>query len=144
MARYSRAILPGGMGNITLQVHTTGYQGKITKSAMVKSNDRRRSVSRIAVKAVVIPHIMVKPASRVTLRGVVGDDIHQVLQISSGDCRPLENSGIKSSLDRWIDYNIKRREDGRTYDLEVISKATEWVSTDGSSDCIPITRRRKR
>jgi hypothetical protein len=86
---------------------------------------------RLAVKADVIPHILVKPAPRVILRGIVGDNIRQALQIRSGDDHHLEISGIKSSLDKWIDYNLRRREDGQTYDLEVISKATERVSTDG-------------
>lgn len=120
MASYDRAIPPGGVGKITIKVRTAGYHGRITKSALVKSNDPRRRNTRLTITAVVKAPIVIDPASRVILRGVVGDDLRKVLHLRAGDHQPLEINGIQTDLQRWLSWNIRSRQDGRVHDLEVV------------------------
>ncbi|MBW1888529.1 MAG: hypothetical protein JRI52_09300, partial [Deltaproteobacteria bacterium] len=51
MARYDKAVPPGGEGKITLRVSTKGYQGSIRKSARVYTNDPVNNVATLRLKA---------------------------------------------------------------------------------------------
>ena len=44
MARYDKAVLPGGEGKITLRVSTKGYRGNISKGAKVYTNDPIKNI----------------------------------------------------------------------------------------------------
>lgn len=124
MADYDRAIPPGGVGKITLQVKTRGYQGKTTKSASVYSNDPNQQNAKIYLSIDVRPYIIVEPAPRILLSGVVGDDLRRVVHIRSADDQPLEITGVETNLGSVIDYKLNRKEDGRRYELEVAVKST--------------------
>ncbi len=65
MVRYDRTIPPGGVGQVTLQVNTTGYQGKITKSAQVTTNDPRQRQSKIYLVINVRTYIIVEPGTKI-------------------------------------------------------------------------------
>jgi len=124
VADYDRAIPPGGVGKITLQVKTRGYQGKTTKSASVYSNDPNQQNAKIYLSIDVRPYIIVEPAPRILLSGVVGDDLRRVVHIRSADDQPLEIAGVETNLGSVIDYTLSRKEDGRRYELEVAVKST--------------------
>ena len=53
MAKYDTAIPPGGEGKITLKVNTKGYDGWISKRARVHTNDPRRRIMKLTLKAFV-------------------------------------------------------------------------------------------
>jgi hypothetical protein len=112
------------VGKITLQVNTRGYQGKTTKSASVSSNDPNQRNARIYLSINVRPHIIVEPAPRILLTGVVGEDLRRVVLIRSADDQPLEITGVETNLGSVIDYTLNRKEDGRRYELEVAVKST--------------------
>ena len=77
MVRYDRAIPPGGVGQVTLQVSTSGFQGKVTKSAQVTTNDPKQRISKIFLSIDVRAHLIVEPGPKIMLQGIVGDDIQQ-------------------------------------------------------------------
>ena len=131
MVQYDRTIPPGGVGKITLQVNTTGLQGRITKNAQVTSNDPKQRHSKIYVSIHVRAHIIVEPGPKILLRGIVGEDIRRVVHIRAADNRPMEISNITSNLGSTVDYKISSNEAGHQYDLEVVSKATERKTASG-------------
>ena len=132
MVRYDRTIPPGGVGQVTLQVDTTGLRGKITKSAKVTSNDPRQSKSKIYLSMNVRTYIAVEPGTKILLRGTVGDDIRRVVHIRPTDNQPLEITKVQSNLRSVIDYELKRKDDSHQYELEVVSKATDRKTASGS------------
>ena len=131
MVRYDRAIPPGGVGQVTLQVNTSGFQGKVTKSAQVTTNDPSQRNSRIYLSIDVRAHILVEPGSKIMLQGIVGDDIQRVIHIRSAENQPFEITRIDSNLRSVIDYQLSRKDDSSEYDLQVVSKASEEKTTSG-------------
>ena len=131
MASYDRAIPPGGVGKITLQVKTKGYQGRTTKSARVLSNDPSRRNERIYLSINVRPYIVVEPRPRILLGGIVGEEVRRVLQIRAADDQPLEILKVETNLGSAIDYKLKRKEGGHGYELEVKVKATDKQISSG-------------
>jgi hypothetical protein len=131
VVRYDRTIPPGGVGQVTLQVNTTGYQGKITKSAQMTTNDPRQRKSKIYLAMNVRTYIIVKPGSKILLRGTVGEDIRRVVSIRPIDDQPLEITKVQSNLGSAIDYKLNRKDDSHQYELEVVSKATDRKTASG-------------
>jgi hypothetical protein len=131
VVRYDRTIPPGGVGQVTLQVNTTGYQGKITKSAQMTTNDPRQRKSKIYLAMNVRTYIIVKPGTKILLRGTVGEDIRRVVSIRPIDDQPLEITKVQSNLGSVIDYKLNRKDDSHQYELEVVSKATDRKTASG-------------
>jgi hypothetical protein len=131
VVRYDRTIPPGGVGQVTLQVDTTGLRGKITKSAQVTSNDPRQSKSKIYLAMNVRNYIVVEPGTKILLRGSVGDDIRRVVRILPTDDQPLEITKVQSNLGSAIDYRLNRKDNSHQYELEVVSKATDRKTASG-------------
>ena len=131
MVRYDRTIPPGGVGQVTLQVNTTGLHGKITKSAQVTSNDPRQRKSKIYLAINVRTYIIVEPGTKILLRGTVGEDIRRVVGIRATDDQPLEITKVQSNLGSAIDYKLNRKDEAHQYELEVVSKATDRKTASG-------------
>jgi hypothetical protein len=131
VVRYDRTIPPGGVGQVTLQVNTTGLRGKLTKSAQVTSNDSRQRKSKIYLAINVRNYIVVEPGTKILLRGIVGDDIRRKIKIRPIDDQPLEITNVQSNLGSVIDYKLKRKDNSHQYELEVVSKATDRKNNRG-------------
>ena len=131
MVRYDRAIPPGGVGQVTLQVNTGGFQGKVTKSAQVTTNDPRQRNSKIYLSMDVRAHIIVEPGPKIMLQGIAGDDIQSVVHIRSAEKQPFKITRIETNLRSVIDYKLSRKDAGSEYDLQVVSKATEQKTASG-------------
>ena len=126
MASFDRAIPPGGVGTITLKVDTRGYNGNIVKGALVRTNDAAQHTVNIAVRANVLPYILVEPAGTILLSGIAGDDVRQTVQIRPGDDFPLEIQQVNSDeLGSQIDYKLTRGKDRHVYELVVNVKGGE-------------------
>ena len=131
MASYDSAIPPGGVGKITLEVKTTGFHGKITKSARVISNDPKQPNAKISLSINVRQHIIVEPAARIFLAGIEGDDVRGVFNLRAANDQPLEIIKVETNPGLAIDYNLNRKKDGRQYELEVKAKSTDKQITSG-------------
>ena len=131
MVRYDRTIPPGGVGQITLQVNTTGYQGKITKSAQVTSNDSTQRNKKIYLSINVRTYIIVEPGTKILLRGTVGEDIRRVVSIRATDDQPLEITKVQSNLESAINYKLNRKDETHQYELEVVSRANDRKTASG-------------
>lgn len=131
MVHYDRTIPPGGVGQITLEVNTTGLRGKVTKSAQVTTNDPQQRHRKIYLSINVKTHIIVEPGSKILLRGIVGEDIRRKVHIRAADDQPLEITKITSNLGSAIDYKLSSKEGRHQYDLEVASKVTGKKTASG-------------
>jgi hypothetical protein len=131
VVRYSRTIPPGGVGQVILEVNTSGLQGRLTKSARVTTNDPRQSNTKLYLSINVRAHILVEPGPKIMLGGIVGDDIRTVVHIRSSDNQPFEITEIETNLGSVIDYKLSRKDDSNEYTLEVISKAAEQKIASG-------------
>ncbi|HYA02810.1 MAG TPA: hypothetical protein VEI04_06825 [Syntrophobacteria bacterium] len=131
MASFDQAIPPGGVGKIVLTVKTEGYQGRVNKTALVKSNDPRHESLSLSLSADIRAYVVVEPARMAVLQGVVGDDIRQVLRIRAGDGYPLELREPSSNMDQWLDYKLLTKEGSHLYDLEVRSKSQTQTTVGG-------------
>ena len=130
MADYDRAIPPGGVGKITLQVKTKGFQGRMTKSAEVYSNDPNQRTTKIYMSINVRSHIIVEPAPRIFLSGIVGEELRRVVHIRAADEQPLEITSVTTNLDSAMKYELNRRENGGQYELVVgIKSSVSQVSS---------------
>lgn len=124
MARFDKAIPPGGEGRIILKVNTKGFKGSITKTARVYTNDPVNKVAVIRVSATVRVSIFVSPES-VYLRGVVGDRIKGLVDIKAQDPAPLLLKPVGFSLADMVEYRINILEKGRHYQIIFANKCTE-------------------
>jgi hypothetical protein len=131
VVRYDRTVPPGGVGKVTLQVNTSGFQGRITKSAQVTTNDPKQRNSKIYLSINVRAYVIVEPGPRIMLRGIVGDDIQSVLRIRSSENQPFEITRIDTNLRSVIDYELSRKDDTDAYTLKVMSKAVDQKTASG-------------
>jgi len=131
VVRYDRAIPPGGVGQVTLQVNTSGFQGRVTKSAQVTTNDPRQRNTKIYLSMDVRSHILVEPGPKIMLQGIVGDDIQSVVHIRSSENEPFEITRVETNLRPVIDYELSRKDDRGPYTLKVISKAADQKTASG-------------
>ena len=114
MPRFDRAIPPGGEGKITLQVKTTGYQGKITRGAKVYSNDPRSQIETISIGVFVRVSIRVSPRS-VNFRGEAGQIFTKTVHIRSGLKKPLSLEPANFDLDKKVQYRIEPIQEGKNF-----------------------------
>jgi len=131
VASFDQAIPPGGVGKIVLTVRTEGYQGRVTKSAAVRSNDPRQQSLNLSLSADIHAYIVVEPAPRAVLQGVVGDDIRQALQIRAGDGYPLEIRDTSTNMGQWLDYKVVSKGGNHQYELELRNKAQTQATAGG-------------
>ena len=116
MARFDRAILPGGEGEVVLTLKTRGYQGKLRKSAVIYSNDPKHPQITLSVQAYVNVPISLDPKG-VLLSGFVGDEIEQVVTIMAHENQPLTLEPVKFSLPDKVTYELKTIEAGSVYQV---------------------------
>ena len=131
MARYDRAIPPGGVGKVTLRVNTKGFQGRITKTAQLTTNDPAQRSPRIYLSINVRNYIVVEPGPKILLRGVVGEDIRRVVRIRPYDDEPLEITKVQTNMESIIDYKLNRKDGSNQYNLEVVSKVSDQKTASG-------------
>jgi hypothetical protein len=114
VVRFDRAIPPGGEGDITLKLKIKGFQGDLSKSAIVYSNDPEHPWIKLTLKAQVKVPISVEPRG-VFLEGFKDDDITKVVTIRAHKDRPLTIEPVKLSLAGRVEYELKTIEEERIY-----------------------------
>ena len=80
---YDRTIPQGGKGRITLNVRTTGYQGNISKRAIVYTDDPDMKRFTLTINAVVKPIIRIKPNKFIFIRKKAGKEGKAEITLSS-------------------------------------------------------------
>ena len=122
MASFDRAIPPGGVGKITLSVSTEGYQGSISKTARVYSNDPKNEQATLTLMASVKVPIHLNPTS-VYFRGKEGERITRTVTIKAGLDKPLILTPDTFNLAEKLDYRLEKIEEGRRFMIHFTSHA---------------------
>ena len=116
---WSRRVEPGQGGAIPIELHTSGFNGPVTKPVTVRCNDTSQSNVVLQVKVTAWHPIQVTPPSA-GLR-VVADAVSNtvaVLRITNNEVAPLTLSEPESNQ-RAIAAMLKTVEPGKVFELEV-------------------------
>ena len=114
MARYDREIPPGGEGSITVRINTKGYQGEIRKKARIFTNDPRKKVEVVDIKAFVKAPIYISPRFAY-IRGPAGQSLSRSVSVRAGEERSLTLEEAGFNLGGRVTYAIEEVEAGRFY-----------------------------
>jgi len=120
VAHFDRAIPPGGQGEITLQIDTKGYEGKIRKKAKVYTNDPRNKLEVLRIEAFVKAVISVSP-KYVSLKGMADRKITKTVRVRAQEDKPLKLEPSHFNLSNKVDYRIEEVEAGREFRIHFTS-----------------------
>jgi len=115
VASFDAVIPPGGEGKITLRINTRGYEGAHLWNAKVNTNDPRRNVVILDLKATVDPVITVSPRY-VYLRGMEGERVVRAVTIRARTEKPLK-----------IEVGAFTLEGKARYTLEEVEKSKKFI-----------------
>lgn len=130
MARFDRAIPPGGEGTITLEVNTKDKQGTIHQTARVFTNDPKTSELTIGMKGNVWAPIHLHP-KYAKLTGVLGEKTKTTIRLKSEKQEPLTLKLVSVSIPDKVDVELKEMEKGRIWELQVDNKISQQANYSG-------------
>ena len=122
MASFDKVIPPGQEGTVKLTVRTKYMHGPFSKSATIHSNDPRSPSQKITITGTVKNYVTIKPSKHIYLVGFEGDMLSKHLTIINNEQKPLNITGIETSLADKITWNLKTIEEGHKYDLKIATK----------------------
>lgn len=120
---FDRVIAPGAVGKITLKVQTTGYNGPITKTAAVTTNDPERPNFDLTIqfnaidgepRGHAVGPFIISPESRAIASAVVGSQAHMMLTVYSTGEKPPKITGVKSE-GKFFTLTLEPSSDGSRY-----------------------------
>jgi hypothetical protein len=101
---FDKTIKPGGQGKVVLNVDTKTFQGPISKSALILTDDPERSTVTVFVMANVKPYVDTHPVGFFRLQALTGETATSEMILSSDepDFQPTKveppNSYLKATL----------------------------------------------
>lgn len=120
MARFDRAIPPGGEGTITMKIDLKGFMGYVKKSSTVESNDPQNPRLVIAMVGRARPFILIQPSVSVSFRNAPGESGEKVVDlITNSD--PFHVISVTNGVEGKASYRLETVEDGRHYRITVVN-----------------------
>ena len=113
-ADYTRAILPGDRGNITIKVNTKGYGGRMFRRPItVYTNDPRNLEMGLEITGKVDLFARVIPTPAI-LKGKMNESIQLHVSIIPDEKYPFQviDASMDKSLDGKIEYTLEKLENG--------------------------------
>ncbi len=101
-----------------------GFQGNVQKSAGVFSNDPMNPRTTLVMKGKIRTLIETRPGSTIFFQGQAEQLEVKTIDLTTVS-KPFEITGVESSLEDQIAYEIKTIEAGKHYRLEVKNRAKE-------------------
>jgi hypothetical protein len=123
VARFDRVIPPGGEGKVALKVDLKGYQGKVSKSATVFSNDPQQPNFQLTLTGKVRAHIEIKPGAFVQFSSAPGGD-EKIVELLAVD-REFRIVQVENGLEGKIRTQLETVVPGKQYRLKVTSLQKE-------------------
>jgi hypothetical protein len=120
VAYFDERIPPGGEGKIVLSVKTSGYEGQITKTSKVYSNDPLQGVEVLTVKALVKAPIYLS-SRYVYLQGSPSQPVTKSIDIKAGKSKPLRLEPGQFNLSEKVTYQIEEVEVGKIFRIHFTS-----------------------
>lgn len=128
-ASYTKEIMPGESGKISLDFNSKGYGGKsVHKTARVQTNDPDNMFFRLTLSGIVESYAEIEP-SRAILTGTTGDDIKTEIKIIPNAKSPFKITKVKVKKGENIDLNLK--EETGAEGLQYILSVTNTRKTAG-------------
>lgn len=124
VASFDKTVKPGQTGKITAAVDTKNFNGPITKSVTVVSNDPENPQLALTIKAIVKPYVEVAPQEFVRFSTIRGDSATADLVLFSGekDFHPTVGESSQPYLQAQIspvDEKAKLDRPGTQYKLHI-------------------------
>ncbi len=119
MVSYDRTIPPGGKGKITLKVNTRNRRGKLTKRALVITNDPDNKAIKISIAGKIKSLISVEPRSYVFLSGLPDEEITREVRIIGVEVPKFTIKKITDNLDGKVSYKLITVKKGKEYLLKI-------------------------
>ena len=119
MARYDRAVPPGGIGKITLTIDTNLVRGMFRKKTVVWSNDPVRTNVELYLMGEVKPHISLAPDDSLSLIGAKGEIPTRHIDIINNTKDPIKIIKIDNFLTDHIIWRLEEIKPGYVYRLEI-------------------------
>jgi hypothetical protein len=116
VAHFDKAVPPGGKGKIALKIDTKGYQGNVTKTAVVDTNDPEKPSVNISLRCFVKVSITVSPRY-VTLVGGNGQSVTSLVEIKAEKGTPLQLSPEEFTLGDKVAYSLEEVEKGKIFHI---------------------------
>jgi hypothetical protein len=129
---FDPVIAPGKEGKITLQVNTTGYNGPISKSATVTTNDPTQPSFDLVIqfnaldgapKGQTVGPFLISPAGRVTGATIVGSSAYLIMTVYNSGTTPRKITGMKSE-GKAFKVTLDPNQDGTRYIVHAVSAPT--------------------
>ena len=120
MARFDRTIPPGGEGKITLRINTRGYQGAVSKSARIYTNDPLKNYEIITINAFVKVPIYISNRY-IYLTGIADKKISRTIVVKANEKKSLKLEKSSFNLSKTIAYRIQELEPGRVFRIHFTS-----------------------
>jgi len=124
---FDKTIPPGGRGKITITFDSTGYQGRVRKSAMVWTNDPDEERFELILRADIKPVFQIKPWGRVHLSTPLGQPAEQTLTFLNLLEGPVEITGMTNPMEDLVSLELNTVEKGRAYELKATTKAEKKI-----------------
>jgi hypothetical protein len=103
LTEFDKVIPPGGVGKVTASLDTAHYQGPITKSVRVTTNDPTAGVVDLLLKAEIVTVIDVTPAGNPVVRTANGATKAE-LTVSAVDGKPFDILAVQA--DPTVDVTV--------------------------------------
>jgi hypothetical protein len=109
VADFDKVIKPGETGKVTAHVDTTNFNGPISKSVAVETNDPSVPNAQLTISAIVKPYVEAFPAGFVRFNLLQGDTEKQSVLIYSEEQEPFEILKVETPQE-WIRADIRKAE----------------------------------
>jgi len=106
---------------VIMKVNLKNYQGKVSKTATIQSNDPHNPELTLKIEGTVLAIIDVKPSTNILFRGMA-DQLSESVVDLVGSTIPFHISGVETNLNESINYSLETVIDGKEYRLKVSNK----------------------
>lgn len=118
MARFDRAIPPGGEGKVTVKIDLKGFRNNIKKTATLESNDSLSPKTILTMEGVVRPLIDVQPEPLVSFRKNADASNEKTLDLVTAS-EPFHIIKVANGLEGKVSYQLETVQDGKHYRIKV-------------------------
>jgi len=118
-----RVYQPGEEGNIEVSFNPSRFQGAITKTVTILTNDPEKSRYTCKIQADIIVDVMVSPRVLFVQNLKRGENRTETITVSTERLESLDLSGLESDRD-FVNYELVKV-DGKKYEIKVTVDANK-------------------
>ena len=108
-----------------MEIHTDNYHGRVTKSALVETNDPNKTRLTIYLEATVTAIFSASPEANLIINTKVGQPASVKVQLVNQLPDPVEITGANNPFGDKAEIKLETIEAGRKYAVTMSTKALE-------------------